>query len=76
MVGPVTAPVVESVQAVKLSSPPMSGQLSPVSSQTVAWEDMGDSSVPLSPNRVQMGRSQDVPEEDSLFQYRRFPRDF
>ena len=52
---------------VKLSSPPMSGQLSPASPQTVAWEDLGDSSVPLSPNRVQTGRSQDVPDEGSLF---------
>ena len=67
VVGPVTVPVVESVQAVKLSSPPLSRQLSPVSSQTVAWEDMGDLSVPLSPNRVQAERSQDVPEEGSLF---------
>ena len=67
VVGTVGIPAVESVESVKLSSPPMSGQLSPASPQTVAWEDLGDSSVPLSPNRVQAGRSQDVPEEGSLF---------
>ena len=63
----VAIPAVESVEAVKLSSPLLSGQLSPASPQTVAWEDLGDSSVPLSPNRVKAGRSQDVPEEGSLF---------
>ena len=67
VVGTVAIPAVESVEAVKLSSPPLSGQLSPASPQTVAWEDLGDSSVPLSPNRVQVGRSQDVPDEGSLF---------
>ena len=65
--GPVSVPVVESVPAVELSSPPLSGQSSPVSSQMMAWGDAGDSSVPLSPNRVQAGRSQDVPDEGSLF---------
>ena len=67
VVGTVAIPAVESVAAVKLSSPPLSGQLSPASPPTVAWENMGDSSVPLSPNRVQAGRSQDVPDEGSLF---------
>ena len=67
MIGTVAVPAVESVEAVKRSSPPLSGQLSPASPQTVAWEEMGDSSVPLSPNRVQAGHSQDVPEEGSLF---------
>ena len=62
--------------AVKLSPPPLSGQLSPGSSQTVAWGDAGDSSVPLSPNRVQTGRSQDVPEEGSLFHVSLVPWDF
>ena len=59
VVGTVAIPVVESVDVVKLSSPPLSGQLSPASPQTVAWEDLGDSSV-------QAGRSQDVPDEGSL----------
>ena len=49
VVGTVGIPAVESVESVQLSSPPMSGQLSPASPQTVAWEDLGDSSVPLSP---------------------------
>ena len=65
--GSVTVPVVESVPTMKISSPPLSGQSSPVSSQTLAWGDAGDSLVPLSPNRVQAGRSQDVPQEGSLF---------
>ena len=56
-----------SVPAVDFSSPLLSGQSSPVSSQTIAWGDAGDSSVPLSPNRVQAGRSQDVLEEGGLF---------
>ena len=64
---PDPVPVVESVPAVDLPSSPLSGQSSPVSSQTLAWGDAGDSSVPLSPNRVQAGRSQDVPDEGSLF---------
>ena len=67
VVGTVAIPAVERVEAVKLSSPPLSGQLSPASPQMVAWEDLGDSSVPLSPNRVQAGRPQDVAEEGSLF---------
>ena len=33
----------------------------------VGLGDVGDSSVPLSPNRVQAGCSQDVPEEGSIF---------
>ena len=67
VVGTVAIPAVESVEAIKLYSPPLSGQLSPASPQTVAWEDLGDSSVPWSPNHVQAGRSQDVPDEGSLF---------
>ena len=57
VVGTVGIPAVESVEAVKLSSPPLSRQLPHASPQMVAWEDLGDSSVPLSPNRVQAGRS-------------------
>ena len=49
------------------SSLPLSGQSATHSSEMIAWGDAGDSSVPLSPNRVQEGRSQDVPEEGSLF---------
>ena len=57
---------------VKLSSPPLSGQLSPVSSQTVAWGDAGDSSVPLSPNRVQAGAPRTFQMRAVCFT---FPRD-
>ena len=67
VVGTVDIPAVGRVVSVQLSSPPMSGQLSPGSPRTVAFEDLGDSSVPLSPNRDQAGRSQDVPEDGSLF---------
>ena len=48
------------METIQLSSPLRSGQLSPESPQTIAFEDMGDSSVPLSPNRVQVGRSQEA----------------
>ena len=65
---PDPVPVVESGPPdVELPSSPSSGQSSYVSSQTLAWEDAGDSSVPLSPNRVQEGSSQDAPDEGSLF---------
>ena len=67
MVGTVDFPAVGQVETIQLSSPSMSGQLSPGSPRTVAFEDLGDSSVPLSPNRVQAGRSQEVPEDGSLF---------
>ena len=55
------------METIQLSSPPRSGQLSPDSPRTIAFDDMGDSSVPLSPNHVQAGRSQDVPDDGSLF---------
>ena len=63
----VLVPMGECVPAVGSFSTPSSGRLSAPSSQTLAWGDAGDSSVPLSPNRVQVGRSQDVPDEGSLF---------
>ena len=44
-----------------------SGQSATPSSQTMVWGDVSDSSVPLSPNRVRAGHSQDLPEEGSLF---------
>ena len=34
------------VETIQLFSPPMSGQLSPGSPRTIAFEDLGDSSVP------------------------------
>ena len=55
--------VVEVVPAITLPSSPLSSS----SSQTLACRDADDSSAPLSPNRVQAGRSQDVPDEGSLF---------
>ena len=67
MVGTVDIPEVGRVETFQLSSLPRSGQLSPESPRTIAFEDLGDSSVPLSPNRVQAGRSQEVPEDGSLF---------
>ena len=67
MVGTDDIPQVGRLETIKRSLPPDSGQLSPDSPQTVAFEDMLDSSDPLSPNRVQARRSQDVPEEGSLF---------
>ena len=81
VVGKYDIPQVGRLETIQLSSPPDSGQLSPASPpdpgqlspdspdapQTVAFEDMGDSSAPLSPNRVQAGKSQDVPDDGSLF---------
>ena len=59
--------VVEMVDLAGLSSPPLSEQLSPQSPATIAFDDQGDSSVPLSPNHVQAGCSQDMPAEGSIF---------
>ena len=61
--GSVTVPVVENVPALKISSPPLPGQSSPVSSQTLAWGDVGDLVVPQScsggalPGRSTRGQS-------------------
>ena len=60
-------PVVEVIPAIAFPSFPLSGRSSLSSSQTLAWGDADDSSAPLSPNRVQAGRSQDNPDEGSLF---------
>ena len=67
VVGTVDIPEVGRVETISLSSSPRSGQLSPDSPRTIAFEDSLDSSVPLSPNRVQAGRSQEVLAEGSLF---------
>ena len=48
VVGAVDLPAVGRVETIQLSSPPRSGQLSPGSPRTVAFADLGDSSVPLS----------------------------
>ena len=41
----------------------MLGQPDPGSPQTIAFEELGDSSVPLSPNCVQAGHSQEMPAD-------------
>ena len=46
---------------------PLSGRPSSSSSPTLPWGVAEDSSPPFSPNCVQAGCSQDVPDEDSLF---------
>ena len=55
VVGTDDIPQVGRLEIIQLSSPPDSGQLSPDSPLAVAFEDMLDSSVLLSPNRVQAG---------------------
>ena len=45
--------------------PPL--RLSPDSPPTVAYDDVVDSSMPLSPNRVQIGRSLEVSDEESVY---------
>ena len=67
MVRPDDVPQVGWIETVQPSTPLDSGWMSPDSPQTVTFDDMADSSVPLSPNRVQVGKSQDVSEEGSLF---------
>ena len=67
VVGMVDIPEVGRVEIIQLSSPPRSGQLSPESPRMIAFEDLGDSLVPLSTNRVQAGRSQEVLGDGSLF---------
>ena len=63
----VALPVIGRMEAIQLSSPPRSGQLSPESHRTIAFEDLGDSSVALSPDRVRAGQSQEATEDGSLF---------
>ena len=60
-------PVVKPVDPVRLSSPPLSGHLSPQSPAMIAFEDLEDSSTPLSPNRVKIGRSQQMRAYGSIF---------
>ena len=67
VVRPDDVPQVGRLETVQLSTPTDSGRRSPDSPQTIAFDDMADSSVPLSPNRVQIGRSQDFQDEGSLF---------
>ena len=46
---------------------PSFGLSSSASPPTLPWGTVEDSSPPFLPNRVQVGRSQDVPDEDSSF---------
>ena len=63
-----SSPVKEGIHVVELPQPlPLSGWSSSSSSPTLPWGTAEDSSPPFSPNRVQAGRSQDVPDEGSLF---------
>ena len=70
---PILVPRGDGVPAVPLSVPPdyptLSSSLMSSGLLLRRWlgGDAGDSSVPLSPNHVQAGHSQDVPEEGSLF---------
>ena len=59
--------VVEMVDMAGCSLPKFSEIMSPRSPATIAFDDQGDSSAPLSPNLVQVGRSQDMPVEGSIF---------
>ena len=67
VVGPVVMQGVSHAETVHLSAPTMLGQLDPGSPQTIAFEELGDSSVPLSHNCVQARRSPEVPADGSLF---------
>ena len=67
LVGQIDVPVVKPVEPVRLSSPPLSEHLSPRSPAMIAFEDLEDSSTPLSPNRVQTGRSQNMPADGNIF---------
>ena len=60
VVRPDDVPQVGRMETVQPSTPLDSGRMSPDSPQTVAFDDMANSSVLLSLNRVQVGRSQDV----------------
>ena len=64
-----SSPVKEGIHVAKLLQPllPLSGRSSSSSSPTLLWGLAEDSSPPFSPNRVQAGRSRDVPDEGSLF---------
>ena len=60
-------PQVGRMETVQATTPPDLGHMSPNSPLTVAYDDMVDSSVLMSPNRVQVGRSLDVSDEGSVF---------
>ena len=61
------SPVVDMMDMTGCPLPKCSEVLSPRSPVTIGFEDQDVSSAPLSPNRVQEGRSQDMPAEGSIF---------
>ena len=64
----VEVPAVGRMETVPLTTSPDSGQMSPESPPTVAFEDLSVSSVPMSPNCVRVDNSQDVPEDGPVFE--------
>ena len=61
------SPVVDMMDMTGCPLPKCSELLSPRSPVTIGFEDQDVLSAPLSPNRVQEGRSQDMPAEGSIF---------
>ena len=62
----VEVPAVGRMETVPPTMSPDSWQMSPDSPPTVAFEDLSVSSVPMSPNCVQVENSQDVLEEGPI----------
>ena len=60
-------PVVDMMDMTGCQLPKSSEVLSPRSPVTIGFEDQDVLSGPLSPNRLQEGRSQDMPAEGSIF---------
>ena len=56
-------PHVGRMETVPAATPPDLGRMSPDSPLTVAYDDVVHPSMPISPNRVQVGRSLDVSDE-------------
>ena len=64
----VEVPAVGRMETIPPIASPDSGGMSPDSPLTVAFEDLSVSSVPMSPNCVWVDNSQDVPEEEPMFE--------
>ena len=60
-------PQVGRMETVPAAMPPDLGRMSPDSPWTVAYDDVVDSSVPISPNHVQVVRSLDASDEGSVY---------
>ena len=67
VVGPVAMQGGNQIKTMHFSAPTMLGQPDPGSPQMIAFEELGDSSVPLSPNCIQAGCSQEMPADGILF---------